>query len=205
VSGGIDMADAARCFLDEIANVPLNLQAKLCRVFGNWRSGAGRSSTLGGSMVRVLAGDQRRCECEAAAGRFRQDLLFRLIPSRSPSRRCTTAVGTSTLLQNHHFLQGYAQRFIAKIIPRSTPPRLQAMHEPMRGQENFANWNHEPWSAACFLARPAVRAADLGLRAQAAGERKLEEMSLEEWSAISYSALSLATKETSARRHKALA
>ena len=64
--------------MDEIANIPLNQQAKLLRMIetGEFER-VGSSKTLH-SNVRIISATNSNLHDEVAAGRFRQDLLFRL-------------------------------------------------------------------------------------------------------------------------------
>src|SRR5207247_10987857 len=64
--------------MDEIANIPLNQQAKLLRVIetGEFER-VGSSKTLHAN-VRIISATNSNLHDEVAAGRFRQDLLFRL-------------------------------------------------------------------------------------------------------------------------------
>lgn len=76
--GRFEMADGGTLFLDEIANVTPQQQAKLLRVLENGeleRVGSSRTLTVD---VRVLSATNADLDAEVAAGRFRQDLLFRL-------------------------------------------------------------------------------------------------------------------------------
>src|SRR2546422_9472309 len=76
--GRFELADNSTLFLDEIANVPLNLQAKLLRVLETGDLERVGSSTTRRVNVRVLAATNADINAEASSGRFRQDLLFRL-------------------------------------------------------------------------------------------------------------------------------
>ncbi len=87
--GKFELADGGTLFLDEIADMSLLTQAKVLRVLQE-----SRFTRLGGSHevavdVRVVAATNKNLEDEIAAGRFRQDLLFRLnvIPIRVPPLR----------------------------------------------------------------------------------------------------------------------
>jgi DNA-binding NtrC family response regulator len=76
--GRFELADGGTLFLDEIANVPLNLQAKMLRVLE-----VGEMERVGSSKtkrvdVRVISATNAHLDEEVQAGRFRQDLLFRL-------------------------------------------------------------------------------------------------------------------------------
>ena len=72
-------------------------------------------------MSRVLAATNVDVNSEVAAGRFRQDLLFRLntIEIRIPPLRERRE---DIDLLARHFVHGYAQRY-RKNIPASIPPR----------------------------------------------------------------------------------
>src|SRR6266480_3278306 len=77
-AGRFELADESTLFLDEIANIPLAQQAKLLRVIetGDFER-VGSSKTLHAN-VRIISATNANLENEVAAGRFRQDLLFRL-------------------------------------------------------------------------------------------------------------------------------
>src|SRR5881275_2734032 len=76
--GRFELADNGTLFLDEIANVPLKLQAKLLRVLETGELERVGSSNTKRVEVRVIAATNVDVTAEAAAGNFREDLLFRL-------------------------------------------------------------------------------------------------------------------------------
>ncbi len=102
--GKLQQADGGTVFLDEIGEVPLALQPKMLRAIET-----GEAERVGGRgvekvNVRVLAATNRDLEAEVSAGRFRQDLYYRLlvVPIRVPPLR---ERGEDVLLLARHFLE----------------------------------------------------------------------------------------------------
>lgn len=76
--GRFELADGGTLFLDEIGEIPLAMQAKLLRVLQEQeieRVGDTRTRRVN---VRIVAATHRDLKKEVAAGRFRQDLFYRL-------------------------------------------------------------------------------------------------------------------------------
>lgn len=76
--GRFEVADGATLFLDEIGELPLEVQAKLLRVLEQ-----GRFERLGSTQVmkvdvRIIAATNQDLEKQVAAGKFRKDLYYRL-------------------------------------------------------------------------------------------------------------------------------
>ncbi len=107
--GKLEFAGEGTLFLDEIGDLPLELQGKLLRVLQERefeRVGGLESIRFG---ARVLAATHRDLEEEIAAGRFRQDLFFRLAVARiqvPPLRER----GEDVLLLADYLLARWAQR-----------------------------------------------------------------------------------------------
>lgn len=76
--GKFQLANGGTIFLDEIGEMPLNLQSKLLRVLQERMVSPIGSSNPQYIDVRVLAATNRDLELEAQNGNFREDLLYRL-------------------------------------------------------------------------------------------------------------------------------
>jgi transcriptional regulator with GAF, ATPase, and Fis domain len=87
--GAFDLADGGTLFLDEIGELPLDVQPKLLRVLESHEyRRVGGNKTLK-TNVRILACTKRNLRREVQAGKFREDLYFRLavVPITVPPLR----------------------------------------------------------------------------------------------------------------------
>ena len=107
--GAFERAHGGTLFLDEIGELPLDLQPRLLRVLENRtvrRVGGGHDRHVD---LRIVAATNRNLEAEVAAGRFRQDLYFRLagallaVPSLRDRREDIPALSGALLADlGHH-------------------------------------------------------------------------------------------------------
>jgi DNA-binding NtrC family response regulator len=176
--GRFELADGGTLFLDEIANVPASQQGKLLRVVetGEFeRLGSSRTRKVD---VRILSATNADLAAEVAAGRFRQDLRFRLntIEITVPPLRDRRE---DIPLLAQHFLGLHARRY-RKDVAGFEPAALQTLLDhPWPG--NVRELDHAVERAVLLASGPRVRPADLGLHPQRDGaEPPLEEMGLEE-------------------------
>ena len=179
--GRFELASGGTLFLDEIANIPVRQQAKLLRVLETGeleRVGSSKTLTVN---VRMLSATNADLHAECQAGRFREDLLFRLNtveislpPLRERREDIPALVG--------YFLSRYSTRY-RRPIQGLEPAALQLMlHYNWPG--NVRELDHTTERAVLMARGDRIEAADLGLNAQRASAQNLDEMSLETVEAI---------------------
>src|SRR5437868_4175351 len=124
-AGRFELADQGTLFLDEVGEIPLELQAKLLRVLQEGeleRVGEERTRRVN---VRVVTATNRDLRAEADAGRFRQDLYYRLsvFPVELPPLRKRTE---DIPLLAEHFLRLSARK-LGRAAPRLTLAAVQRL------------------------------------------------------------------------------
>jgi NtrC-family two-component system response regulator AlgB len=77
-TGKVAAAEGGTLFLDEVGDLPPALQPKLLRLLQEKRYERVGETQTRASDVRILAASNRNLEAETAAGKFREDLLYRL-------------------------------------------------------------------------------------------------------------------------------
>ncbi len=107
--GAFEEADGGTIFLDEIGELPLDLQAKLLRVLESGEVkpvGASRPLTVD---VRIVAATNRDLLTVSREGKFREDLYYRL---------CVVPVHLPPLRSRMGDVVPLAEHFLARFVPR---------------------------------------------------------------------------------------
>ena len=140
--GLIESADRGTLFLDEIADLPLELQVNMLRFLQEGtinRVGASQPTKLS---VRVVAASHVRLEDAVRAGRFREDLMYRLnvLPLQVPALR--ERKEDLELLLQHFFklfsheknarLQGWTQQALCAILAYDWPGNVRELMNRIR-------------------------------------------------------------------------
>ena len=175
--GRFELADGGTLFLDEIANLSMTQQAKLLRVLqeGEFeRVGSSRSRRVD---VRILAATNADVRAEVAAGRFREDLFFRLNTVEIHLPPLRERRDDIPLLAGH-FLKQFAARYRRKVTGFSPDGMRALLAYAWPG--NVRELAHAIERATLLAEGEAVTAADLNFRAATDAAPKLDEMSLEE-------------------------
>jgi DNA-binding NtrC family response regulator len=177
--GCFELADEGTLFLDEIANMPVRLQAKLLRVLETGEVQRVGSSRLRFVNVRVLSATNAELPAEIAAGRFREDLLYRLntvVIHLPPLRERPEDIEALSA----HFLSHYAGRY-RKPLTGFDDAAVRVLREH-RWPGNVRELAHAI-ERGVLMADPAaasISVRHLGLQDARATEAPAEALSLEE-------------------------
>lgn len=139
-AGRFELADGGTIFLDEIGDLPLDLQSRLLRVLKE-----GAFESVGGMRTintdaRVVAATNRDLGGQIGSGTFREDLYYRLatFPITLPPLRERPE---DVQLLAFHFMKKYCARLGKKIenVPQQLIEKLRAYHFPgnVREMENI--------------------------------------------------------------------
>ena len=107
--GAFEEADQGTLFLDEIGEMPLDLQSKLLRALDSGevkRVGSSRPIQVS---VRIVSATHRDLPAQVRAGKFREDLFFRL---------CVIPVAVPPLRRRQGDVRALAHRFLDAAAPR---------------------------------------------------------------------------------------
>jgi len=162
--GRLELADGGTIFLDEIAELPLALQAKLLRVLEDrqvWRVGARAPRTVD---VRVVAATNRDLRKAVEAGQFRADLFFRInvFPITLPPLR---ERGADVLHLAQHFFEVFNHQLERRLIGLTSSARARLVDYDYPG--NVRELRNIMELAVVTANGPTVGAADIMLPAAA--------------------------------------
>jgi DNA-binding NtrC family response regulator len=176
--GRFELADQGTFFLDEIANITLSQQSKLLRVLQTGDVERVGSSKARHVDVRVVSATNADLHTEVAAGRFREDLLFRLntIEIHLPPLR-ERREDIPVLAQ--HFLKRHAGRYRKSVHGFDAGGMQSLLEHSWPG--NIRELDHAIERSVLLTQGDLVRAGDLGLRAAVPGTApRIEDLTLEE-------------------------
>lgn len=175
--GRFEMAEGGTLFVDEIANLPIKHQPKLLRVLETGEFERVGSSKTRRANARIISATNADINEEVTAGRFRQDLLFRLntVEIHLPplrDRREDIPVLASHFLRQHarkyrKNVEGFDQTALQTIIKHAWPGNVREL-------------DHSIERAVLMAPGATLAARDLGLQSGKEASRRLEDMSLEE-------------------------
>src|SRR5688572_15957786 len=176
-AGRFELADTGTLFLDEIGNIPMSQQAKLLRTIETGEFERVGSSRTYHASVRLISATNSDLGAEVAAGKFRQDLLFRLN---------TIHLHLPPLRERREDIELLAQHFLKQHVERYRKPITgldEAAVAAMRDYSwpgNVRELDHAVERGVLMAQGKVVRAPDLGLNVASNATPRLEEMSIEE-------------------------
>lgn len=128
-AGRFEQADGGTLFLDEIGDMPLTIQVKLLRVLQDGTfSRVGSNETIT-SDVRIIAATHKNLADEVSAGRFREDLYYRLnvVEIRIPPLR-----------ERAEDIPLLAEFFLQRITRKNGMARIRLSAEAMNALQSHA-------------------------------------------------------------------
>jgi DNA-binding NtrC family response regulator len=174
--GCFELADEGTLFLDEIANMPMRLQAKLLRVLQTGELQRVGSSRVRFVNVRMLSATNADLRVEVDAGRFREDVLYRLntvVIELPPLRERIEDLNELA----RHFLVHFARRY-AKPLAAFEPGAWSAMRAHT-WPGNVRELGHAVERAVLF-ADPGATAVSAGDLALGSTPKAVSEQSLQD-------------------------
>jgi DNA-binding NtrC family response regulator len=175
--GCFELADEGTLFLDEIANMPIRLQPKLLRVLQTGEVQKVGSSRVIFVNVRVISATNADLSAEIGAGRFREDLLYRLntVVIHLPALRERR---DDILPLAGHYLARFSERYRRSLegFDRSARQALDSHLWP----GNVRELGHAIERAVLMAKGREITAGDLGLQTPAGAPPASEEMSLDQ-------------------------
>ena len=188
-SGKIQDADGGTLFLDEIGDMPLTLQARLLRVLQDrvvTPLGGAKSSPVD---IMIICATNRRLRDEVAAGRFREDLYYRLNgllltlpPLRKRADRIALADSILRNLSRGDDHVKFSPELISLFHRHSWPGNIRQMTNvirtalALRGGEQEITLEHLPEDFLEQIGEEATVGCSRASRAMESGSANLEEL-----------------------------
>lgn len=175
--GRFELAEGGTLFLDEIANVPLSQQTKLLRVIETGEFERVGSSKTHRADVRIVSATNADLGAEVGAGRFRQDLLFRLntieihLPPLRERREDIPKLA-------EHFMAAHRQHYRKQISGFGADALEMLIDYSWPG--NVRELDHVVERSVLMANKEIIHPADLGLQRSGLSAPRLEDMDLEE-------------------------
>jgi DNA-binding NtrC family response regulator len=175
--GRFELADGGTLFLDEIANITAAQQSKLLRVLQTGdveRVGSSRARRVD---ARILSATNADIQEEVKAGRFREDLLFRLntihihLPPLRERREDIAALA-------QEYLRHFAARYRKKLAGFDAQAMQALLEHTWPG--NVRELGHAIERAVLLAQGEHIRPVDLGLRESSTAAPRFEDMTLDE-------------------------
>jgi DNA-binding NtrC family response regulator len=163
--GHVAAAEGGTLFIDEVADLSPRTQAKLLRFLQEGEYRRLGESVVRQANVRVLSAANVRLEEGAAAGRFREDLLYRLnvVTLELPPLR---ERGDDILLLARHFLRAAAEK--ARVAPPRLPSEVASVLAAFPWPGNVRQLENEMSRLVALAGRVGLRKEDLSPRLVAA-------------------------------------
>jgi DNA-binding NtrC family response regulator len=179
--GRFELANGGTLFLDEIANVPLRQQAKLLRVLETGELERVGSSQTRRVDVRILSATNALLHDEAAAGNFREDLLFRIntVEIHLPALRDRR---DDIPLLAQHFLARNRARYRKQVSAFSPAAMQQMMQYPWPG--NVRELEHAVERAVLLCRGDEIDPANLIIASTRTAAQSFDNMSIDEVEAM---------------------
>ncbi len=193
--GRFELAGGGTVFLDEIANISLSQQARLLRVLETGEFERLGSSRTRSADVRLLSATNADLRQEVAAGRFRQDLLFRLntveihVPPLRDRRADVMPLAEHFLARHLHTYRQRSRSAAAGAAGAAAPAAIAGFAEDAvkallahQWPGNVRELDHAVERGVLMASGERLRAADLGLDTGTPppGPARLDELPLEE-------------------------
>jgi len=175
--GCFELADEGTLFLDEIANMPIRLQPKLLRVLQTGEVQKVGSSRVIFVNVRVISATNADLSAEITAGRFREDLLYRLN---------TVVIHLPALRERREDIYPLAEHYLARFSERYRREQEGFDRSARQALEshlwpgNVRELGHAIERAVLMAKSRLITAVDLGLQAPVGAPPASEEMTLDQ-------------------------